>query len=78
MSAYKRTRFARRKVCRFCEDKIQFLDYKNTKMLRMYISERGKIIPRRISGNCASHQRTLTTCIKRARQLALVSFTSGR
>jgi small subunit ribosomal protein S18 len=79
MTAYKkRRRFARRKVCRFCEDKVEFLDYKDTKVLRMYITERGKIIPRRISGNCARHQRTLTTSIKRARQMALLSYTSGR
>lgn len=71
----KRT-FNRRKVCRFCADKDFSMDYKNPKMLGLFITERGKIIPRRITGNCALHQRALTTAVKRARTLALVPFTA--
>lgn len=67
--------FQRRKMCRFCADKNIVLDYKETKLLRNFITERGKIIPRRISGNCALHQRGLTTAIKRARTIALLPFT---
>ena len=67
--------FQRRKLCRFCADKNIVLDYKEVKLLRNFITERGKIIPRRISGNCASHQRELTNCIKRARTMALLPFT---
>ncbi len=68
--------FTRRKVCRFCADKDFVLDYKNPKMLGLFITERGKIIPRRITGNCALHQRSLTTAVKRARVLALIPFTA--
>ncbi|MCE9625611.1 MAG: 30S ribosomal protein S18 [Deltaproteobacteria bacterium] len=68
--------FNRRKVCRFCADKDFNLDYKNPKMLSLFITERGKIIPRRITGNCALHQRGLTTAVKRARTLALIPFTA--
>lgn len=68
--------FRRRKVCRFCVDDIEIIDYKDTKRLRNYITDRGKIIPRRISGNCAAHQRRLTTAIKRARNVALLPYTS--
>ncbi len=68
--------FTRRKVCRFCTDKDFLVDYKNPKLLGLFITERGKIIPRRITGNCALHQRSLTTAIKRARILALVPFTA--
>ena len=67
--------FQRRKMCRFCADKNIVLDYKEIKLLRNFITERGKIIPRRISGNCASHQRALTSAIKRARTMALLPFT---
>jgi small subunit ribosomal protein S18 len=74
----KKGRFFRRKVCRFCEEKVTFIDYKDTKLLRMYLTERGKIIPRRISGNCAAHQRVLTQALKRARQMALVPYTVGK
>lgn len=74
----KKGRFFRRKVCRFCEEKIVYIDYKDTKLLRMYVTERGKIIPRRISGNCASHQRVLTQSLKRGRQMALIPYTVGR
>ena len=68
--------FNRRKVCRFCADREVRIDYKNPKMLSLFITERGKIIPRRITGNCALHQRSLTTAVKRARVLALIPFTA--
>ena len=64
----------RKKVCMFCADKIDYIDYKDTAKLRRYITERGKIVPRRISGCCAKHQRQLTTAIKRARVIALLPF----
>lgn len=68
--------FSRRKVCRFCTDKEYDLDYKNPKVLSYFITERGKIIPRRITGNCAFHQRALTTEIKRARAIAFLPYTA--
>jgi small subunit ribosomal protein S18 len=71
-------RFPRKKICRFCSDKIEDIDYKDIKRLRNLITERGKIIPRRISGNCARHQRQLGTAIKRARNIALMPFTAER
>ena len=64
----------RKKVCIFCADKVDFIDYKDTAKLRKFISERGKIMPRRISGACAKHQRELNTAIKRARQVALLPY----
>ncbi len=64
----------RRKVCIFCEDKIEHIDYKDTARLKKCVSERGKILPRRISGACAKHQRQLTTAIKRARVVALMPY----
>lgn len=73
-----RRRFGRKKVCRFCVDKIDYIDYKDVKRLKNLITERGKILPRRISGNCARHQRQLTTAIKRARNIALMPFTIER
>ena len=69
-----KARRSRKKVCMFCVDKVEHIDYKDTAKLRRYISERGKIVPRRISGNCAKHQRQLTEAIKRARQIALLPF----
>ena len=69
-------RFPRKKICRFCSDKIPDIDYKDIKRLRNLITERGKIIPRRISGNCARHQRQLGTAIKRARNIALLPYTT--
>ena len=60
--------------CRLCRDKIQEVDYKNTELLQRYITERGKIVPSRISGACASHQRRLANAIKRARTMALLPF----
>ncbi len=74
-SREKRTSFSRKKVCRFCTDKVESMDYKDIKRLRNFITDRGKIIPRRISGNCAPHQRQLTMAIKRARNIALLPFT---
>lgn len=71
-----RVRKPKRKVCNFCADKADYIDYKEVGKLRKYISERGKILPRRISGNCAKHQRQLTTAIKRARHIALLPYTS--
>lgn len=70
----KRRTFHRRKVCRFCVDAELRIDYKDPKTLRYFVTERGKIVPRRISGNCAKHQRVLTLAIKRARQIALLPF----
>ncbi len=70
----KRRIFTRRKVCRFCADKSLVIDYKEVKTLRNFLTERGKIIPRRIYGNCAKHQRQLTEAIKRARQIALMPY----
>ena len=64
----------RKKVCIFCADKVEFIDYKDSAKLRKFISERGKILPRRISGTCAKHQRELNTAIKRARQVALLPY----
>lgn len=64
----------RKKVCAFCADKVEFIDFKNADKLRKYVSERGKILPRRVMGTCAKHQRELTTAIKRARQIALLPY----
>jgi small subunit ribosomal protein S18 len=66
--------FRRRRVCKFCVEKIDYINYKDVKLLAPFIPERGKIQPRRISGVCASHQRALQTAIKRARQIALVPY----
>jgi len=66
----------KKRVCNFCIDKVECIDYKDVNRLRRYITERGKIIPRRISGNCAKHQRQLTVAIKRARNIALLPFTA--
>lgn len=68
-------RFQRRKkFCRFCAEKIPFIDYKDMKTLRSHITERGKILPRRMTGACSCHQREVNTAVKRARNLALISF----
>lgn len=64
----------RKKVCIFCADKVDFIDYKDSAKLKKFISERGKILPRRVSGTCAEHQRELNTAIKRARNMALLPF----
>ena len=71
-----RGRKARKKVCGFCVDKVETLDYKDIARLRRYMSERGKILPRRVTGTCARHQRELTVAIKRARHLALLPYTA--
>jgi small subunit ribosomal protein S18 len=68
----------RRKVCRFCADKTLKIDYKDLRMLTQFVTERGKMTPSRITGNCASHQRLLTTAIKRARTVALLPFTTAK
>ena len=70
----RRTLFRRRKVCKFCADKIDDINYKDVKLIGPFVPERGKILPRRISGTCAMHQRKLQTAIKRARQLALIPY----
>jgi small subunit ribosomal protein S18 len=69
--------FGRRKVCRFCADKAAKVDYKDQQALKYFLTERGKIIPRRISGNCAKHQRAIAIAVKRARMLAILPYTSG-
>ena len=71
---HSRGRSRRRKVCRFCLDKVDLIDYKDVKLLTSYIPERGKILPRRISGTCAPHQRMLAEAIKRARNIALIPY----
>jgi small subunit ribosomal protein S18 len=70
----RRTLFRRRKVCKFCADKIDDINYKDVKLIGPFVPERGKILPRRISGTCAMHQRKLQTAIKRARQIALLPY----
>jgi small subunit ribosomal protein S18 len=65
----------KRKVCTFCTEKTAFIDYKDVNRLRRFVTERGKILPRRVSGNCARHQRALASAIKRARELALLPYT---
>jgi small subunit ribosomal protein S18 len=72
--AGKRYFFRRRKVCKFCADKIDYVDYKDVKLLSSFVPERGKILPRRMFGTCAEHQRKLTLAIKRARNIALLPF----
>jgi small subunit ribosomal protein S18 len=72
----RRPMFRRRKVCKFCVDKIDDINYKDVKLLMPFVPERAKILPRRISGTCAMHQRKLRTAIMRARQLALLPYTS--
>ena len=69
-------RKGRRKVCTFCVDKVDYIDYKDVNKLRRFTSERAKILPRRVTGTCAKHQRELTTAIKRARYVALLPYTS--
>lgn len=72
--ALQQRRFQRRKFCRFCSEKVEYIDYKNIKMLRNYLTERGKVFPRRMTGTCAKHQRELSEAIKRARSIALIAF----
>ncbi len=66
----------KKKVCAFCAEKVEFIDYKDAAKLRKFVSERSKILPRRITGTCAKHQRELTTAIKRARQIAILPYIS--
>ena len=73
---FRPNRKPRRKVCAFCVDKVTEIDYKDTAKLRKYISERAKILPRRVTGTCAKHQRQLTVAIKRARVIALLPYVS--
>jgi small subunit ribosomal protein S18 len=73
-AAAKKDRRPKRKSCTFCAEKVPDINYKDTTRLRKYISERGKILPRRISGNCAKHQRGLTVAVKRARVIAFLPF----
>ena len=70
----KRYFFRRRKVCKFCADKIDYVDYKDVKLISQFVPERGKILPRRMFGTCAEHQRKLTVAIKRARHIALLPY----
>ncbi len=75
----KRRRFqVRKKVCRFCVDKTPLIDYKDVKTIRFFLTERGKILPRRISGNCARHQREVTVAVQRCRNIALVPFSGEK
>lgn len=67
-------KFQRRKFCRFCADKVSFIDYKDIKTLRSYMTERGKMLSRKMTGTCATHQRELTASIKKARSIALLPF----
>ena len=69
-------RKSRKKVCAFCVDKVEEIDYKDVQKLRKFTSDRAKILPRRVTGTCARHQRELTTAIKRARQVALMAYTA--
>lgn len=71
-----RGRRGKKRICNFCVDKMQRIDYKDVPRLKKYVTERGKLLPRRISGNCARHQRMLTLAIKRARNIALLPYTS--
>jgi len=75
MAGGRKQYFRRKKVCRFCVEKIDDIDYKDVNRLRRFTNERGKILPRRMSGNCAKHQRQLSEAIKRARAIALLPFT---
>lgn len=69
-------RKGRKKVCHFCVDRVEAIDYKDIARLRKFVSERGKILPRRVTGTCAGHQRELTSAIKRARYIALLPYTA--
>jgi small subunit ribosomal protein S18 len=73
MSEYARK--PKRKFCVFCKDHVEFIDYKDAQMLRKYMTDRGKIKPRRVTGNCAQHQHLMSMAIKRAREMALVPYT---
>ncbi len=68
------TVMSRRRICKFCEDRDIAIDYKNVRLIRKFVTEQGKIIPKRVTGTCAKHQRELTRAIKRARNIALISY----
>ncbi len=72
----KKDKRKKRRQCQFCADKMEHIDYKDINRLRRFVTERGKILPRRITGNCARHQRQLTTAIKRSRNMALLQYTA--
>jgi small subunit ribosomal protein S18 len=72
--AYQQKRFQRRKFCRFCSEKTEFIDYKDIRLLRNYLTERGKILSRRMTGTCAKHQRDVSVAVMRSRNIALLSF----
>ncbi len=74
MQQQSQRRFFRKKYCRFCADKVEFIDYKNSKLLRSFMTERGKILSRKMTGTCSRHQRQLTKAIKRARSIALLPY----
>lgn len=76
-SRRKKTYYKKRKICRFCADQSLEISYKDNNVLRHFVTERGKIIPRRISGNCAKHQRKLTKAVKRARIVSILPFTAA-
>jgi small subunit ribosomal protein S18 len=69
--------FRRRKVCKFCAEKIDVIDYKDVRLVSEFVAERGKILPRRLTGTCSTHQRALSEAIKRARNIALLPFAAG-
>ena len=73
----KRQYFRKKKVCRFCADRVYFIDYKRADMLQGFVQERGKILPRRMTGTCSRHQRWLMVAIKRARNIAMLPFAAG-
>jgi small subunit ribosomal protein S18 len=77
LSVRKRRALQKRRICRFCADASLGIDYKDVKLLSQFTTERGKIIPRRISGNCSKHQREITLAVKRARHIALLPYTSS-
>ena len=72
-----RRRGGRKKICKFCAEHTDFIDYKDSQTLRFFLTERGKVVPRRISGNCSKHQRLLAVAIKRGRMIALLPFTTA-
>jgi small subunit ribosomal protein S18 len=76
MTDDRKVRYRRRKICKFCAEKVESIDYKDGRRLRSFMTDRGKIIPRRISGNCARHQRQLTVAIKKGRNLAILPYIS--
>ncbi len=75
-SGPRRQYFRRKKVCKFCTEKIDFIDYKDVNLIGQFVSDRGRILPRRLTGTCSSHQHSLTTAIQRARNIALLAFAS--